>query len=235
MRGISLKYEMTTIVSIHQPNNDLFNMFDNIYVLAKGGVGVYLGPPSDLRQHLIDCQIECNRDQVPIEVMLKISTKEKENHMIENLVQKTKIDCKDIQSIQNMKEINSIQSPTKRFNFNDFYYLMMRTIASKYQYNWFEVMLKIGIYLMIAFMVKLSVSPELVIPDGCFELSLSMSCNQTLEDIRNEFLIKQNLRYHYYFILLLSLFVLVINSVNFSIDFRILHNQNRNGKFPLLL
>ena len=68
---------MTTIVSIHQPNNDLFQMFDNIYVLAKGGVCVYSGPPSSLRQHLIDCEIECNKNQIPIEVMLEISTKEK--------------------------------------------------------------------------------------------------------------------------------------------------------------
>ena len=221
---------MTTIVSIHQPNNDLFNMFDNIYVLAKGGVDVYLGPPLGLRQHLIDCQIECNRDQVPIEVMLKMTAKEKENQIIQNLVQKTKIDCKDIQSIQNMKQINSIEITTKRFNFNDFYHLMMRTIASKYQYNWFEAILQIGIYLIIAFMVKLSVSSELVIPDGCYELSLNVGCNQTLEDIRNEFLIKQNLVYHFYFIDLLSIFVMIINSVNFSTDFRILRNQNRNGR-----
>ncbi|CAG2109986.1 unnamed protein product [Medioppia subpectinata] len=38
LKALSRRHEMTIIASIHQPNNDLFNMFDNIYVLAKGGV-----------------------------------------------------------------------------------------------------------------------------------------------------------------------------------------------------
>src|SRR5882724_13234187 len=81
---------MTTIVSIHQPNNDLFHMFDNIYVLAKGGVCVYTGEPLNLRQHLIECNINCNENRVPIEVLIKLSFEGIYNQSIKQLSDKTK-------------------------------------------------------------------------------------------------------------------------------------------------
>jgi hypothetical protein len=71
-------------------------MFDKIYVLAKGGQkvvkrwskggqkvvkrwskgggGVYSGLPQDLKIHLSQCDIICNEFQVPIEVLLKVSS-----------------------------------------------------------------------------------------------------------------------------------------------------------------
>ncbi|CAG2114195.1 unnamed protein product, partial [Medioppia subpectinata] len=73
LRQLSRKNNMSIITSIHQPNNDLFNMFDNIYVLANGGVCLYSGVPHGLRQRLSDCQIECNENQVPIEVLITLS------------------------------------------------------------------------------------------------------------------------------------------------------------------
>jgi len=63
---------MSILTSIHQPSNDLFMMFDNIYVLAKGGVCVYSGPPQHLKTHLNQCNVECNEFQVPIELILKV-------------------------------------------------------------------------------------------------------------------------------------------------------------------
>ncbi|CAG2178136.1 unnamed protein product, partial [Oppiella nova] len=57
LKQLSRKHNISVIVSIHQPNNDLFHMFDNIYVLAKGGHCLYDGVPKQLRQHLMDCYI----------------------------------------------------------------------------------------------------------------------------------------------------------------------------------
>ena len=67
-------------------------MFDNIYVLAKGGVCVYYGLPIGLRQHLTECNINCNENQIPIEVLLKICSEDKNNNQnIQQMINKSKI------------------------------------------------------------------------------------------------------------------------------------------------
>ena len=92
LKRLTVNQKITTIVSIHQPNNDLFNTFDSIYVLAKGGVCVYSGPPSDLREYLMDSEIEFNENQIPIEVLIKISFEGIHNINVKKLSEKTEDD-----------------------------------------------------------------------------------------------------------------------------------------------
>ncbi|CAG2172073.1 unnamed protein product, partial [Oppiella nova] len=80
LKVLSRRHGMTIIASIHQPNNDLFHMFDNIYVLAKGGHCLYDGVPLQLRQHLIDCDYKLTENDVPIEVLLKMASKDNTNN-----------------------------------------------------------------------------------------------------------------------------------------------------------
>ncbi|CAG2117180.1 unnamed protein product [Medioppia subpectinata] len=56
------------------PNNELFHMFDYIYVLAKGGVCVFADRPQHLKQTLINNDIKCDENQIPIEVLLEIAS-----------------------------------------------------------------------------------------------------------------------------------------------------------------
>ena len=89
LKRLTVDHKITTIVSIHQPNSDLFNTFDSIYVLAKGGVCVYSGPPSGLRQYLMNSEIEFNENQIPIEVLIKLSFKGIHNINVRKLSEKT--------------------------------------------------------------------------------------------------------------------------------------------------
>ena len=73
LKTLSRKHRMCLIISIHQPNNQIFHMFDKIYVLAKGGINVFSGHPENLRTHLFDSNIEYNESQIPNEVLIKIS------------------------------------------------------------------------------------------------------------------------------------------------------------------
>jgi ATP-binding cassette subfamily G (WHITE) protein 2 (SNQ2) len=66
---------MAIVTSIHQPNSLLLSMFDELYVLSKGGHCVFTGPPNLLRGHLLRCGITCAEDVLPIELLLKISSK----------------------------------------------------------------------------------------------------------------------------------------------------------------
>ena len=66
------KHRISFIVSIHQPNIEVLDLFDNLFVLSKGGVNVYSGPPQSLLQYMTDCHIDCNEDMIPIEALLKV-------------------------------------------------------------------------------------------------------------------------------------------------------------------
>ena len=65
---------MSIVTSIHQPNSLLLSMFDQLYVLSKGGHCVFTGRPNQLREHLTKCDIICPEDVLPIEMLLKISS-----------------------------------------------------------------------------------------------------------------------------------------------------------------
>ncbi|CAG2180262.1 unnamed protein product, partial [Oppiella nova] len=53
---------MAIVTSIHQPNSLLLSMFDELYVLSKGGHCVFTGSPNLLRGHLLRCGITCAED-----------------------------------------------------------------------------------------------------------------------------------------------------------------------------
>ncbi|CAG2105620.1 unnamed protein product [Medioppia subpectinata] len=111
LKLLSRTHEMTIIASIHQPNNDLLHMFDNIYVLAKGGV--------------------CLAD--------------------------------------------------------------------------------------------------IILPDGCVELEFGAECYQTEAEIRDEILIKQNIKYNCCLLLAVPFVVLIVMSVTFGSNFRVFRSQQQNG------
>ena len=82
------KHRISFIVSIHQPNIEVLDLFDNLYVLSKGGVNVYSGPPQSLLQYMNDCHINCNEDMIPIETLLKVCANDCTHSSIINM-QKT--------------------------------------------------------------------------------------------------------------------------------------------------
>ena len=75
LRSLSERHRMSIVTSIHQPNSLLLNMFDQLYVMAKGGHCVFTGRPNTLRSYLSVNGIDCPQDVLPIELLLKISSK----------------------------------------------------------------------------------------------------------------------------------------------------------------
>src|SRR6185437_10769087 len=120
-----------------QPNNDLFHMFDNIYVLAKGGICLYSGPPLSLRQHLHDCDIELTQNDVPIETVLTIASDGNRMTDFGKLMSKHNSNESDDKLIEgNMRLVYGKQNPTKRFSFRDVYCLLTRSMRYAYISQW---------------------------------------------------------------------------------------------------
>ena len=86
---MSRKHNISFIISIHQPNVEVLDMFDNLYVLSKGGVNVYSGPPLLLRHHMNYCHIDCTDNEIPIEKLLKICANDSNHTSIVDMREKT--------------------------------------------------------------------------------------------------------------------------------------------------
>ena len=70
------KHNISFIVSIHQLNVEVLDMFDNLYVLSKGGVNVYSGAPQSLRRYMNDCHLDLNNNEIAIEKLLKVCARD---------------------------------------------------------------------------------------------------------------------------------------------------------------
>ena len=68
LQRLTMVHHITVIASIHAPNTETLNLFDQIYVLAKGGICIYSGPQLQPQLNLAIAP-----QQPPIEVLLKIA------------------------------------------------------------------------------------------------------------------------------------------------------------------
>lgn len=68
-------YRMSIALSIHLPSNETLDLFDQLYILAKGGVCVYSGLPKQLKLTLKqELGVEVRPDKPPIEEYLMIAS-----------------------------------------------------------------------------------------------------------------------------------------------------------------
>ena len=165
---------MTIITTIHQPNQDLFLMFDNIYVLAKGGVCVYSGLPQNLKQHLIECHIDCNENQIPIEVLLKVSSKDRSDESLNGLKDKKNSENNNLyEKCLNQKMISySEQTNTsKRFSFKDCTQILLQTMTSTRKSHWKVYLIFFSFMIFSGVMMRSHQNSEMIKPDGCVEYS----------------------------------------------------------------
>src|ERR1700712_2039361 len=112
-------------------------MFDKLYVLAKGGVCVYSGTPQQLPNHLRECNIICNENQVPIETLITIGAKGIEDNKVIELRDKTTTETKQsIETLLNETKEKGIHKKNKEFCVKDIYILLERRVVELIQYNY---------------------------------------------------------------------------------------------------
>ena len=65
---------ITIIASIHVPNNETLDLFNKLYILAKGGVCIYSGGPNQIQSFLEqNLQLTIAKEQPPIEALIKLA------------------------------------------------------------------------------------------------------------------------------------------------------------------
>ena len=234
---LKIEHRMTIIVSIHQPNQRLLDMFDNIYVLAKGGVNVYSGHPNDLKTYLLNCGINC-QNELPIEALIKYiycQTSTDENHeylKLDNIQNKNRL----VNRIgeEGLIDHDTLRTYHKRFYLIDLWTLLKRTITNTYLGNWKILFLQFILYQTLGVILRVHYTgSHITEPDGCLDIGyrdITKNCNQTQEDLDNEFILKQNFKYLYVVTAAPSLFLLVFVIVPFMEEIKVIENEYYNCK-----
>ncbi len=209
-------------------------MFDKLYVLAKGGICIYSGSPQDLNKFLSECNINYTKFQVPIEVLLKYACNGFENKYVIKMAEKT-LEKKELLLSKCTEEAklfpNGMQFIAKRFKLIDFLYLLLRTLTFTYRYKWKLVLFQIIMYQIFGFWLSLFFRPDMGKPSGCISLEddFSNTCNKTFDQLEDELLLFQNMKYNFLIIIQLTYLQIVAATLIFTLDLKIFLNEHRNG------
>ena len=225
---------MSIITSIHQPNQDLFLIFDSVYVLAKGGVCVYSGLPKNLRPYLNECRIDCNENQIPIEVLIKLSFKGMSDKNVRQLMQTTN-------NSQNIKELNSeldktqeflktkkgFKNKSKNFKIIDFWYLMIRFLYRNYVSQLNSILKTLIVFSAMNIFIINASNEKITEIDGCFEpnITTNISC---IEREDNKSILNQNQNLLFISMQFNYIVLIIIQTSGYIQDFQIFRTEHKN-------
>ncbi|KAH7643185.1 hypothetical protein HUG17_9876 [Dermatophagoides farinae] len=198
LQRLSKQNGITVIVSIHAPSSDILNMFDQLYIIAKGGVCIYSDQPDLLRPHLNRVTgIALNEDDSPIQEYLRIASNGINDDQVRKLAQESvQKDHRRLTSHINKLDGNEcpfesipkgLPHYSRKFRFFDLWTQVKRLLCFTFIA---DVRILIGVILLSAFAIFLNTSitnKDMLLPRGClpFDIdNLNLTCSDKLKEDR---------------------------------------------------
>lgn len=209
----------------------MFHTFDSIYVLGRGGVNVYAGPPDHLRQHLYDCQIRCTRHQLPIEVLLKLSSEGKSSWSVVELILHCSRKRKEWYHRCMSEEMTPLREPTPKWFWPfDVWTLVHRRFVA-YIIRWKLFFFETFVYYFIGIILLVSYEDNIKEPTACNNMVVNPFCGLSELDIKVTGLVRENLTYHMILYLFTTTVCVIFSVITFSHEYRISVNEKNNGSY----
>ena len=230
-RSIAQKHNLTIIISIHQPTLETLMNFDQLYVLAKGGVCVYSGRPQHLKQHMTDCQIIIRENQIPIEILLKIGANGFNDEIVIKLSEKaTKVMTeRDEKNMMNDVKLfpNGIPIRSKRVSLTELWYLLIRHLICILRRNWIIIALQFVIVLMANgyFVILCDFNYEKHL--GCLP-KVGDSCPKNAKTIEDDKIISYNMKFLILIYLFFPSITLCMTSILFALELQVFIKEYNN-------
>lgn len=216
------------LLSIHQPNNDLFLMFDTIHVLSKGFC-LFSGRPHELKHYLSEYDINCKENEIPIEVLLKISSNDCTDNRIQQMIDKT---------LEVNKSTNSrIDTKTKNYNFKtnskhlcakDIYYLSMRRICTHFTCQWKTLFIESLFHVIFTLILTNAINESHWKFNGCFTYSSNSTIN-CVDKEQQKLITEQTVFLIYLTSFIFMLTIISITTKNFCTEIHGFLYEIRNG------
>lgn len=239
LHRVAQQHNLTIIASVHQPNFEILMMFDHLYVLAKGGVCVYSGNPTNIKQYLSEIFKDemIKNDAFPVEKLIKYSCLNHSNPLIQKLA--TKADEIILQENLNEDTIlvkDGLQTNMNRFSLRHSLILIRRYFTFFKGYQWLPFSIFTFLLIWQGNNLRSMFNAKIAEPNGCIDWDddYNNTCNDN-EKNDELFNLKLNFVRNYAILFTETLFLLLQTSFIFNKDIPFFWNEHRNGMLLLLL
>ncbi|KAH7637213.1 uncharacterized protein LOC124495078 isoform X3 [Dermatophagoides farinae] len=235
LRQVAHHHNICIITSIHQPTAEVFSMFDQVYVLAKGGVCVYSGPPSDMRQHLTKVSDRMDQDDIfPVEELIKYSCLSYDDPSVQDLVRLTNeriLNDNLILLNETVPVLDGIPTNRNRFSLKSVWVLILRYAFYVRGYLWQLLCIMYCLYLGFGSALNIVFDHNMIYYDGCVDLldDFNNTCNQTQDKDDEDFDLKASFIYAAFTNNMLFFLFLLQASIMFSKEIIFFRNEHQNG------
>ena len=237
LKDLTQRHEICVITSIHQPNNDILMMFDKVMVMSVGGHCIYGDRPKHIRQYLEECNAEISRHQLPIEAILKISSNDSKNPIIQKMIEKTS-NNEQKSVVKRLNEIEfyakGIKHLSKRFTLTELWILLRRRFLKLLREELKLIALELIIMVFAAswLLYLFNHKKDINNVPGCIDTDnhWNNTCIKTRETLRDEELINYNINFIFYNCTLLISAYFIMPYLTFTSDLVHFINEHRNGK-----
>nr|XP_046917637.1 ABC transporter G family member 33-like [Dermatophagoides farinae] len=198
LQRLSEQNGITVIVSIHAPSSDILNMFDQLYIIAKGGVCIYSDHPDRLRPHLNQITgISLNEEDSPIQEYLRIASNGIDDEQVRKLTQES-VQQSHLRLTSHINKLAENECPfesipkgiphySKKFRFFDLWTQFKRLLCLTFIA---DVRVLIGVFVETTvnlILFALITNKDMVMPGGCMPFDIehyNQTCQDKLKDDR---------------------------------------------------
>ncbi|KAH9511043.1 hypothetical protein DERF_009529 [Dermatophagoides farinae] len=239
LRKLAGNNRLTILVSIHTPNSDIMSLFDKVFVLAKGGVCIYSGPPNDLRNNLKQkIDDEFDTEKPPIEEYLDIACEAIGSEIVRKLTDSTLIEqhaqldplVDDLKFLQ-----NGIRQGRKRFCWGDLILQFHRIFRISFIAEYKSFLMQFPYYFLVIMLVTTFFESKMTHAETCYsfesdESARNVTCRDKLyaEALADDYEMNQ-----WFFIILFGMSIVSISSMFFDPILKVFRNEHRNQWYGL--
>ncbi len=233
LASLAANHRMTIIASIHSPSSEILQYFHQLYVLAKGGVCIYSGPPQSLQAYFVDVK-KLNEEQ-PIETLIRIACTDLQSPQLQQLANRT-LRSESSQIYAQLPQLthlpHGLPAQTKPFSFTDLYLQFCRysrvTFLSQYRLFLGQLLFFIG----LTFTFASFFNRKMVVPSGCYARDAGNSSACENDFLRN-LLLTENINYICLNRAVQAYIIMCTSTMLYSSLVKVFRNEHRNRWYSL--
>lgn len=205
-------------------------MFDQLYILARGGVCIYSG---QYRHHKLSGIINADC-KYAIETLIKHSCSNHHNLMVQKLVRhndnhmqvKTSELLDDTQLV-----LDGVQKNRHRFSIRSSYILILRYLAYFIGHQWMESIFFAFNFFFYGFALRFFYERKMIYISGCLNIQEddTSACRRTPENVEELYQLLNNFKFNFFYANFFLFFIVFQCSMSFLKELKFFKNEHRNG------
>jgi len=216
-------------------------MFDQLYVLANGGVCVYSGPPNAISGHLGQVpEIVTSKKSCPIETLIKHSCSGHEDPIVQKLCH---VNSKSLLDDDVNLEADAQLAPDgvlanrTRFSLHSVFILSLRYLAYIRGYLWMEWLPFLVLYTIYGLLLNVFFDSSIALSSGCVSIDddFNNTCSIKQEELEERMNIFANMKYNLFFSNMFVMIVMLQCGLNLVRELDLFWNEQRNGKLQMII